>query len=129
MPSPEARAWRIFRFGASGLGADGVETLNEQLGKAAFVYSHTDSVFYLCRECADSGRSSDACGHRPPSSVGSIRGKLCVAPRQALTEVDASLAAAIKKLKGTWLSPALADSLGDGRRAAREQKYLDQLES
>ena len=26
-------------------------------------------------------------------------------------------------------TPALADSLGDGRRAAREQKHLDQLES
>lgn len=123
----EQGGWQIFRFAALGLGADGVAAINERLGDVAYLYSHTDSVFYLCRECADAGKVGDPCAHRKQGSGGEIRGKLCVSPDAKLKEVDASLAAAIKNTGGTWLSPTLATTLGDPRRAAREQKHLDQL--
>lgn len=120
--------WEVFRFVASGLGVRGVEAINERLGDSAFLYSHTDSVFYLCHACADAGKVGD-CGHSRENTESVIRGKLCVAPRATLQEVDASLAAAIKKLGATWISPPLAIRLGDRRRAEREQQHLDQLES
>lgn len=124
----ERGGWQIFRFVALGLSADRVKTINEQLGRSAVLYSHSDSVVFLCRACADAGKVGD-CGHPRENADKPTHGKLCVAPRASLTDVDASLAVALRRLGVTWASPTLATRLGDHRRAQREQTSLDRLKA
>lgn len=59
------------------------------------------------------------CSHetRRPSRV--VRGKIAIGERHNLREADTLLH---KALAGGWLAaPALAEALGDSRRAAKEQ--------
>ena len=114
--------YRIFPFVGTQPAPGLVDRLSESLPEDALVYSHTENTVVLCAHCwQDDSRDHGA--HRPAEHC-VVRGKLCVPPTVAPTDIRRALDDALSVSGVRLFVPLLSELLGDHARADVERRRM-----
>lgn len=117
----------IYLFAATQLESGVVETVNERLENAAYIYSHTENFYTLCACCMAKG-DTDHAQERREHKV--IRGRIAIPPDITAADALARIDAAYAAIEGARLfAPDLAQAAGDEDRARMEMpRFLELTE-
>jgi hypothetical protein len=120
--------YRIFRFAGTQRSDAQITLLSKELPADAILYSHTEQMRILCRQCWEGGGGEHSHGSTSDHKV--VTGKLCAPP--TVTEHD--LLEALDRIVGAapdvkLFVPELAQAAGLGERAEIERRRMSMIEA
>ncbi|MFT3708415.1 MAG: hypothetical protein QM817_12245 [Archangium sp.] len=117
---------RVFEFVGSQKEKNTLAKLGPQLPGDSMIEALTESMYFLCKACADGGHAPHT--HDETKGIGVVRGKICIDPTVDLKACAAKLRELVAALpEAAFHSPQLARAIGDERLAIAEERAVAQL--
>lgn len=113
--------YRVFRFVGTQQHARQLGKLSAQLPGDAVIYSHTEQMRHMCRECWEKG--TDGHSHLASDEQTVVEGKLCAPPSLTERELLVAIDVVIANVPGVrLLVPDLCEAAGETDRADFERR-------
>jgi hypothetical protein len=122
------RQYRIFRFVGTQREARQLGRLSAKLPEDAVIYSHTEQMRHMCRQCWEKGTDGHTHGASDEQTV--VEGKLCAPPSVTERELLAAIDLVVANVPGVrLLVPDLCGAAGETDRANFERRRAAMITS